>query len=124
VFTLIVPFVLVALAIAFAFVSTASYADVVKAFEKARGKGKPEYGQFHPNGALSGELGQELPLPRYFRQATSALTREQVAEQDICGGDPGPHREKIEEFGAAGFDHVYVHQGRKRSGGLHASLRA
>jgi coenzyme F420-dependent glucose-6-phosphate dehydrogenase len=111
-----------------ALVSTAPDEDVVKAFEKAGGKGKPKYGQFHVcvadsreqavetayrcwrNGALEGELGQELPLPRYFRQATEALTREQVAEQVVCGKDPGPHREKIEEFADAGFDRVYVHQ--------------
>jgi G6PDH family F420-dependent oxidoreductase len=111
-----------------ALVSTAPDADIVKTFDKAGGKGKPKYGQFHvcvadsreqavetayrcwPNGALEGELSQELPLPRYFRQATAPLTREQVAAQVICGSDPGPHREKIEEFADAGFDHVYVHQ--------------
>jgi alkanesulfonate monooxygenase SsuD/methylene tetrahydromethanopterin reductase-like flavin-dependent oxidoreductase (luciferase family) len=100
----------------------------VKAFERAGGNGRRKYGQFHVcvaasreqavetayrcwrNGALGGELTQELSLPRYFRQATSTLTREQVAEQVICGNDPGPHREKIAEFADAGFDHVYVHQ--------------
>jgi coenzyme F420-dependent glucose-6-phosphate dehydrogenase len=111
-----------------ALISTAPDTDVVKAFEQAGGKGKPKYGQFHVcvadsreqavetayrcwrNGALAGELGQELPLPRSFRHATATLTREQVAEEVICGGDPGPHREKIEEFADAGFDRVYVHQ--------------
>jgi G6PDH family F420-dependent oxidoreductase len=111
-----------------ALISTAPDPDVVKEFERAGGAGKPKYGQFHvcvaasreqavetayrcwPNGALEGELGQELPLPRFFRQATSTLSREQVAKQVICGDDPGPHREKIAEFADAGFDHVYVHQ--------------
>ena len=111
-----------------ALISTAPDPDVVKAFDKAGGKGKPKYGQFHvcvadsreqaveiayrcwPNGALEGELGQELPLPRSFRHATATLTREQVAGNVICGSDPGPHREMIEEFADAGFDHVYVHQ--------------
>src|SRR5581483_8598064 len=111
-----------------ALVSTAPDADVVKAFERAGGNGKRKYGQFHVcvadsreqavetayrcwrNGALGGELTQELSLPRYFRQASSTLTREQVAEQVICGSDPGAHREKIAEFADAGFDHVYVHQ--------------
>jgi coenzyme F420-dependent glucose-6-phosphate dehydrogenase len=111
-----------------ALVSTAPDADVVKAFEQAGGKGKPKYGQFHVcvadsreqavetayrcwrNGALPGELGQELPLPRTYRQATSALSKDQVAEAVLCGSDPGPHREKIEEFADAGFDRVYVHQ--------------
>jgi coenzyme F420-dependent glucose-6-phosphate dehydrogenase len=111
-----------------ALVSTAPDADVVKAFEQAGGKGKPKYGQFHVcvadgreqavetayrcwrNGALPGELGQELPPPRTYRQATSALSKDQVAEAVLCGSDPGPHREKIEEFADAGFDRVYVHQ--------------
>jgi len=112
-----------------ALISTAPDPDVVvKAFDKAGGKGKPKYGQVHvcvadsreqavetayrcwPNGALEGELGQELPLPRSFRHATATLTREQVAGNVICGSDPGPHREMIEEFADAGFDHVYVHQ--------------
>jgi alkanesulfonate monooxygenase SsuD/methylene tetrahydromethanopterin reductase-like flavin-dependent oxidoreductase (luciferase family) len=65
-----------------ALVSTAPDADVGRAVEQAGGKGKPKYGQFHVcvadsreqavetayrcwrNGALPGELGQELPLPR------------------------------------------------------------
>ena len=111
-----------------ALISTAPDADVVKAFERAGGKGKPKYGQIHVCvadsreqavetayrcwrfSALGGDLNQELPLPRHFRQASEVLTREQVAAQVICGSDPGSHREKIEEFADAGFDHVYVHQ--------------
>jgi coenzyme F420-dependent glucose-6-phosphate dehydrogenase len=111
-----------------ALISTAPDPEVVDTFERAGGKGKPKYGQFHvcvadsreqavetayrcwPNAALPGELGQELPLPRHFRQATSVLSREQVAEYVICGNDPGPHREKIAQFADAGFDRVYVHQ--------------
>ena len=111
-----------------ALIATAPDPELVKAFDRAGGRGKPKYGQFHvcvaasreqavetayrcwPNGALGGELGQELPLPRYFRQATEPLTREQVAAQVVCGNDPGAHREKIAEFEDAGFDHVYVHQ--------------
>jgi len=111
-----------------ALVSTAPDAEVVKAFERAGGSGKRKIGQIHvcfadsreeaietafhcwPNAALPGELGQELPLPRYFRQVSSTLTREQVAEKVVCGDDPGAHREEIEKFADAGFDHVYVHQ--------------
>jgi coenzyme F420-dependent glucose-6-phosphate dehydrogenase len=111
-----------------ALISTAPDADVVKAFEKAGGKGKPKYGQIHVCVApsreqaietayrcwrftgLGGDLNQELPLPRHFRQASEVVTREQVAKQVVCGTDPGAHREQIEEFADAGFDHVYVHQ--------------
>jgi hypothetical protein len=63
-----------------------------------------------PNAALGGELGQELALPRHFEQATSNVTREQVAETVICGPDADKHREAIARYEQAGFDHVYVHQ--------------
>jgi hypothetical protein len=33
-----------------------------------------------------------------------------VAEAVVCGPDPDRHREAIDEFEQAGFDHVYVHQ--------------
>ncbi len=111
-----------------ALVSVAPNEEIVQQFERAGGEGKPRYGQLHvcwaeteeeairtarewwPNSALPGELGQELPLPRHFRQATSAVTDEQVAATTICGPDPERHRKAIEEFADAGFDHVYVHQ--------------
>ena len=49
-------------------------------------------------------------MPRHFRQATSKVTPEQVAEAVVCGPDPERHRAAIAEFEQAGFDHVYVHQ--------------
>jgi G6PDH family F420-dependent oxidoreductase len=111
-----------------ALISTAPDAELVAGFEAAGGAGKPRYGQltvcwaesedeavdtaheWWPNAALEGDLGQELALPRHFRQATSMLTREQVAGAVVCGPDADRHREAIEEFERAGFDHVYVHQ--------------
>ena len=38
------------------------------------------------------------------------VTESDVAEKVVCGPDPELHRQKIEEFADAGFDHVYVHQ--------------
>jgi coenzyme F420-dependent glucose-6-phosphate dehydrogenase len=111
-----------------ALISVAPNHEVVEEFEKAGGDGKPRYAQLHvcyarseqeavrtarriwPNAALAGDLGQELALPRHFEQATSMLSDEQVAEAVVCGPDPERHREAIEEFERAGFDHVYVHQ--------------
>jgi coenzyme F420-dependent glucose-6-phosphate dehydrogenase len=111
-----------------ALISTAPNAEVVEAFEDAGGAGKPRYGQFTvcysedrddavraafeqwPNAALGGELGQELPLPRNYRDAAETLEPEQVAENVVCGPDPGEHHRAIDEFEQAGFDHVYVHQ--------------
>jgi G6PDH family F420-dependent oxidoreductase len=111
-----------------ALISTAPDAELIEEFEQTGGSGKPRYGQltvcwaeteneaidtareWWPNAALTGDLGQELPLPRNFRQATELVSREQVAEAVVCGPDPERHRKAIEEFEAAGFDHVYVHQ--------------
>ena len=109
-------------------IATAPQAELVETFDGAGGSGKPRYGQltvcyaeteddavrtateWWPNAALRGDLAQELPLPRHFKQATATLTEEQVADAVICGPDPARHRAAIEEFEQAGFDHVFVHQ--------------
>jgi G6PDH family F420-dependent oxidoreductase len=111
-----------------ALISVAPDREIVEGFERAGGEGRPRYGQLHvcwaeteseavrtardvwPNSALGGELGQELPLPRHFEQATSAVTEDQIAEAIVCGPDPARHRAAIAEYENAGFDHVYVHQ--------------
>ncbi len=111
-----------------ALVSVAPDEEVVQEFESAGGNGKPRYGQLHvcwaeseekaretahriwPNSALRGDLGQELPLPQHFEQASSMVSEEDVAETVVCGPDPERHRKAIEEYVDAGFDHVYVHQ--------------
>jgi coenzyme F420-dependent glucose-6-phosphate dehydrogenase len=111
-----------------AFVSTSPDAELVELFEEAGGAGKPRFGQvtvcwhedeeeakriaheWWPTAALPGDLGQELALPRHFGQAATMVTAEHVAEKIVCGSDPERHRQAIEEYVEAGFDHVYVHQ--------------
>jgi G6PDH family F420-dependent oxidoreductase len=111
-----------------ALISTAPDGELVERFAVAGGAGKPRYGQltvcwaetdreaidtahaWWPTAALRGELGQELALPRHFEQAASTVSREDVAEVIVCGPDPDRHREGIQKFVDAGFDHVYIHQ--------------
>jgi G6PDH family F420-dependent oxidoreductase len=111
-----------------ALISTSPDEELVEAFERAGGAGKPRYGQltacyaedereavdtacaWWPNAALSGMLGQELALPSYYEQAAESVTPEQVAEAVVCDPDPDRYRQAIDEFAEAGFDHVYVHQ--------------
>jgi G6PDH family F420-dependent oxidoreductase len=111
-----------------ALVSTAPDEEIVARFEQGGGNGKPRYGQVTvcwaetedearrtahrcwPNAAAAGELAQELPLPRHFEQAATMVSADDVAATVVCGPDPDRHREAIEAFARAGFDHVYVHQ--------------
>jgi len=108
-------------------ISTAPDPEVVDVFRRNGGDG-PRYGMIHVcwgpdeaeatelahrqwvNGAIGGELGQELPLPAHFEQAAKTVRPEDVAELVVCGPDPERHRAEIRKYADAGFDHVYVHQ--------------
>jgi G6PDH family F420-dependent oxidoreductase len=62
------------------------------------------------NEALPGQLGQELPLPTHFEQATTLVTEDMVADEMPLGPDPEPWVVAIQEFVAAGFDEIYIGQ--------------
>ncbi|HET8786538.1 MAG TPA: hypothetical protein VFM38_12945, partial [Candidatus Limnocylindrales bacterium] len=62
------------------------------------------------NVALQGELGNLLPMPAHYEQASQMLTEDDVAKVIICGADPEPHIAKIREAQQAGYDHVHVYQ--------------
>jgi G6PDH family F420-dependent oxidoreductase len=109
-------------------IATSPEKELISAFEKGGGKGKPRYGQYTvcyardekkaretalkwwPTAALGGELSQELPLPAHFEQATKGVTAEEIAEAVLCDPDPQAHMKKIKEYADAGFTHIYVHQ--------------
>lgn len=59
---------------------------------------------------MPGDLKWELPLPKHFEEAARLVTEDTVAENVVCGPDPRVHLAKLNEFFAAGFDHVCVHQ--------------
>lgn len=63
-----------------------------------------------PNDLLPGELAQVLPTPRHFEQASTLVTRDQVASTIPCGPDVARHARAINEFTEAGYDEVYVQQ--------------
>jgi coenzyme F420-dependent glucose-6-phosphate dehydrogenase len=111
-----------------ALINTAPDPDTIESFEQGGGEGKPRYGMLHvcygddeekakrtahelwPNLALGGSLGQELPRPEDFEAAAEMVSPDDVAETVPCGPDPDRHREAIQEFEDAGYDHVFVHQ--------------
>lgn len=63
-----------------------------------------------PNAALTGELGQVLPHPRHFEQATQMVDEDRIAGAVVCGPDPDQHAEALRAFADAGFTHLAVHQ--------------
>jgi coenzyme F420-dependent glucose-6-phosphate dehydrogenase len=103
-------------------------AELLRAFEKAGGEGKPRYGQVHvcwaeseaaarrtthewwPNTALKGNLTVDLPTPEDFERAVETVTEDDVADSVTCGPDPARHLEAIREYAEAGYDNIYVHQ--------------
>jgi G6PDH family F420-dependent oxidoreductase len=103
-------------------------ADTIQGFEAEGGAGKPRFGQLHvcvapteeegvrvahewwPTSGLPGDLNAELSLPSHFEAAVELVTDEMVADAIVCGPDADRHAAAIEEFAAAGFDHVYIHQ--------------
>ena len=109
-------------------INVAPSSEVVNAFETAGGSGKPKYLQQQvcwaeneqdaidtvftrwPNGAISGQLSQELPLPSHFEQAASLVRKEDIARSTVCGPDPAKYIDLIQQGIDAGFDHIYLHQ--------------
>jgi coenzyme F420-dependent glucose-6-phosphate dehydrogenase len=109
-------------------ISTTPDTELVEQFESAGGEGKPKLGQvtvcyaesegdarrraheWWPNAAITGDLSQELPLPRHFEDAAEMVNEDDVAEKIVCGPDAAKYFEQIEQYADAGFDHVYLHQ--------------
>lgn len=109
-------------------ITTSPDKEVVQAFDRAGGQGKPRIGQltvcyapteqeakqtayeWWPQAIVKGELHQELPLPAHFEQASMHATPELVAQEVISGPDPQKHIQAIQKYIDAGIPRVYVHQ--------------
>lgn len=101
---------------------------VIKAFNSGGGRRKPKYAQMTvcraksekearrtareewPISVLAWPLLSELAIPRYFEEAVSSVTDDQIAESIVCGPDPKKHIAKIHELADAGADYVYLYQ--------------
>jgi len=109
-------------------VATQPESSIVEDFRSGGDDDRPRYGQLTAcyaetedeareilhenwrNGALPGELGQELATPKHFDQATQLVEPDVLAEQVAIGPDPEPYVESVETYVEAGFDHVSIHQ--------------
>jgi coenzyme F420-dependent glucose-6-phosphate dehydrogenase len=104
-------------------------AELVQAFARAGGAGKPCHGemavcvaadrdeavriahaQWAAPGATPPRLSAKLRVAADFQAVADLVTKEQIAEKVVCGADADEHLARIEEFAEVGFDHVFVHQ--------------
>ncbi|MFG2661278.1 TIGR03557 family F420-dependent LLM class oxidoreductase [Streptomyces sp. NPDC048425] len=110
------------------FVTMTPDADLVKEFRRAGGGQKPVLGgvkvcwgtdraqavktahRLWPTQFLPGELGQVLPDPAHFEQASTLVTEEAVADGMVCGADVDEHVRAVAAYVDTGFDEVYVGQ--------------
>jgi G6PDH family F420-dependent oxidoreductase len=102
--------------------------ETMAAFERSGGSG-PRYAQLNlcwaehvdaaretvyrgwPNGAVPGQLSQDLPTWTHFEQATELATVDDVVASTPCGPDiAGALRDGVRQFVDAGYDHLYFHQ--------------
>jgi G6PDH family F420-dependent oxidoreductase len=61
-----------------------------------------------PNAGLPGELSQVLPTVEHFEQASTLVTKEQIAKDTPAGPDVDVHVAAFQPFLEAGFDEIYV----------------
>jgi G6PDH family F420-dependent oxidoreductase len=109
-------------------ISTTSGDEVVKAFKKKGGSGKPRFGsvkvcwahsleearqtvqQWWPVSAISGLLHVDLPSPKHFEDAVEAMGEPKIPEDSILGPNPNPYLKAIQSLQENGYDHIYIHQ--------------
>lgn len=126
-----------------------SSSDAVEAFRAAGGSG-PVYAQLNvclgddeqacrktvhevwPNGAIPGQLSQDLPTWTHFEQAAQLVTEDDAVESVTVGDDLDAVVEAARTYVQNGVDHVHLHQigpdqdalFDRWSGGLADELRA
>jgi G6PDH family F420-dependent oxidoreductase len=66
--------------------------------------------QVWPNGAVAGQLSQDLPTWTHFEQAATMVTEDMAVEGVPCGPAVEPVLEQVRRYLDAGYENVYFHQ--------------
>ncbi|HEU4894282.1 MAG TPA: TIGR03557 family F420-dependent LLM class oxidoreductase [Acidimicrobiia bacterium] len=107
--------------------STGIQSDVIEAYREAGGSGdvwtqlslswdpdeQVALDRAHrvwPNTGLPGQLAQDLRTVDHMEQATSLVTKEQLADAMPIGPDPEPLLQSIAEARDTGIEYIYLHQ--------------
>jgi G6PDH family F420-dependent oxidoreductase len=109
-------------------ISTSSGDEVVNAFKKAGGSGKPCVGSVKvcwaeseqeakktlekewPVSSLSGRLHVDLAAPKHFEDVVEAMGEVEIPEDSVFGPKPESYIKVIQSLQENGFDHIYLHQ--------------
>ncbi|MFG3103921.1 LLM class F420-dependent oxidoreductase [Streptomyces sp. NPDC048182] len=109
-------------------IATEPKPELIEAFDRHGGQGKPRVGQLpvcfdqdrdaaiaraHDQFRWFGsgwKVNSELPHPDSFDAATQFVTRDDVAESIPCGADPEPFVEAVRPYAEAGFTEVALVQ--------------
>jgi coenzyme F420-dependent glucose-6-phosphate dehydrogenase len=117
-----------AAAIADGLISTSPGNDVVQAFQKAGGAGKPRYGMIKvcwahsqeeaketvkhwwPTSSVSGPLHTDLPTPKHFEDVVEAMGDPKIPEETVLGPNLNSYLKAIQTLQDNSYDHIYLHQ--------------
>ena len=77
-----------------------------------------------PNGAITGQLSQDLPTWTHFEQAARMVTEDDVREAVVVGQDADAVVEAVGAFVDAGFTHLHLHQVGHDQGGFFDAWQA
>ena len=109
-------------------VALAPDADMVARFRERAGADAPVIGMTHvcwadhadealavvrrwwTTAGLPGSLNAELPLPRFFDDASAAVSDDARRGAMVMGNDTGAYAEMIAAYRDAGFDRLHLHQ--------------
>jgi coenzyme F420-dependent glucose-6-phosphate dehydrogenase len=95
------------------------YGELTVCWGKDEDKARQTARERWPNQAMAASLSWELPLPAHFESVAELVTEEAMKDM-VCGPDPKQHLEALEEYAAAGYDHICVHQvGPDQAGFMH-----
>jgi G6PDH family F420-dependent oxidoreductase len=109
-------------------ISTTSGDEIVQAFQKKAGTGKPCFGSlavcwahsaeeakevmkhWWPISGISGLLHVDLPTPKHFEDAVEAMGEPKIPVDAILGPNPTSYLNAVQSLRKNGFDHIYIHQ--------------